>query len=183
MIVEKEKLNVFTATETIGMSVVNSSSFSEPAPTQITFGGTSLQELAAKQQKREKDLPSGACCFTCEYRDKLSQRCKLKISDAVLTVMRAEHECCGSWEPEKDHGITLRVVAPDEEKKKAASEHLMKEQAIERGFQQGLISEQLDTVFDIACQQVPACSERWMQLKADLHLLLARKWVEEETMK
>ena len=90
---KKEKLNVFTATETIGMDPVNpvkvplqpdgslkmkaketigASVVNPDGVTKLTFGGTSLQELAAKQQKREADLPSGACCFICEHRDKLS---------------------------------------------------------------------------------------------------------------
>lgn len=61
--------------------------------------------------------------------------------------------------------------------------HQQEAAAIERGCQQGMTLEMLDTVFDIACQQVPACTERWMKLKADLHVMLCRRWAKEEMPK
>lgn len=51
--------------------------------------------------------------------------------------------------------------------------------ALDRGVQQGHTLEALDTVFDIACQQVPSCKERWMILKEHIQGMLLNKWIKE----
>lgn len=199
----KEKLNVFNVGETIGMDRVNpvevplqpdgslkmqaketigASVVNPDGVTKLTFGGTSLQELAAKQKKQEEQLPPGACCFNCEHRDKMSLNCKLKLSDAVLTVERSQHEYCDSWEREQDHGVTLRVVDPEEDKKQKSTgwDHRLEAKALDRGARQGMTLEALDTVFAIACQQVPSMEKRWMELKGEINAMFAKKWAAED---
>ena len=202
---KKEKLNVFIATETIGMDPVNPVKVplqpdgslkmqsketigaeivntdavvrlqtlcdeEEPCKAKLTF------QYEKKQQKREEDLPSGACCFTCEHRDKLSMRCKLNISDAVLTVLRAEHECCGSWEPEKDHGVTLRVVDPDEEKKRTEEQVQKCLIAKEKGWRRGYMMAELHMMCDAASQLLPDRKPQWERLRNILEDALKAWW-------
>ena len=59
-------------------------------------------------------------------------------------------------------------------------DHRLEAKALDRGAKQGMTLEALDTVFAIACQQVPSMEKRWMELKADLHGMLCRKWAAEE---
>ena len=40
--------------------------------------------------------------------------------------------------------------------------------------------EALDTVFAIACQQVPSLEKRWMELKGEINVMFAQKWAAED---
>lgn len=62
-------------------------------------------------------------------------------------------------------------------------QHRLEAIALDNGVRQGTTLEMLDTVFDVACQQVPACEDRWSKLKADLHDILIRKWLDEACSK
>jgi hypothetical protein len=62
-------------------------------------------------------------------------------------------------------------------------QHRLEAIALDNGVRQGTTLEMLDTVFDVACQQVPACADRWSKLKAELHGILIRKWLDEACSK
>ena len=159
------------ASETIGAHIVN-----PDGVTKLTFGGTSLNELAAKRKKQEEQLPPGACCFNCEHRDKMSLKCKLNISDAVLTVMRSQHECCGSWEREQDHGVTLRVVDPEEDKKQKEAQVQERLIAKEKGWRRGYMMAELHLMCDAASQLLPDRKPQWECLRDILEDALRALW-------
>ena len=70
-------------------------------------------------------------------------------------------------------------LAKEQEKRSKDQEARIQAIALDRGVQQGHMLEMLDTVFDIACQQVPSCKERWMILKEHLQGMLINKWTKE----
>ena len=70
-------------------------------------------------------------------------------------------------------------LAKEQEKRSKDQEARIRAIALDRGVQQGHTLEALDTVFDIACQQVPSCKERWMLLKERLQGMLINKWTKE----
>lgn len=182
------------ARETIGAETVNTDAVvrlqtlcdeAEPCKAKLTFqyqenqqvfGGTSLQELAAKQKKQEEQLPPGACCFNCEHRDKMSLNCRLKKSDAVLTFMRSQHEYCGSWEREKDHGVTLRVVDPEEDKKQKEAQVQERLIAKEKGYRRGYMIAELHMMCDAASQLLPDRKPQWERLRNILEDALRALW-------
>jgi len=59
-------------------------------------------------------------------------------------------------------------------------DHRLEAKALDRGAKQGMTQEALDTVFAIACQQVPSMEKRWMELKAEITVMFAKKWVAED---
>ena len=88
------------------------------------------------------------------------------------------------------------VVGELEEKQKADSashkfgeidlqqlEYAKHRKALDEGAKQGMTLEALDTVFAIACQQVPSMEKRWMELKGKINFMFAQKWVAEESPK
>lgn len=58
--------------------------------------------------------------------------------------------------------------------------HQQEAKALDRGAKQGMTQEALDTVFAIACQQLPSMEKRWMELKAEINLMFAQKWTAED---
>ena len=72
--------------------------------------------------------------------------------------------------------VTMKKVEDKLDKERQARIQAI---ALDRGVQQGHTLEALDTVFDIACQQVPSCKERWMILKEHIQGMLINKWSKE----
>ena len=59
-------------------------------------------------------------------------------------------------------------------------DHQLEAKTLDRGAQQGMTLEALDTVFAIACQQVPSMEKRWMELKGEINVMFAQKWAAED---
>ena len=59
-------------------------------------------------------------------------------------------------------------------------DHRLEAKALDRGAKQGMTLEALETVFAIACQQVPSMEKRWMELKAEINVMFAQKWAAED---
>jgi hypothetical protein len=164
------------ARETIGAETVNTDAVvqlqklcdeAEPCKAKLTF---------QYQKKQEEQLPPGACCFNCEHRDKMSLNCRLKKSDAVLTFMRSQHEYCGSWEREKDHGVTLRVVDPEEDKKQKEAQVQKCLVAKEKGWRRGYMMAELHMMCDAASQLLPDRKPQWERLRNILEDALRALW-------
>ena len=124
--------------------------------------------------------------------------CKHQRGDAICA---GAHEPvnyeCKDWEPEaKDKTEKQQVFGGTsmkelEEKQKGLEKVLHIEssmpdiqnertKALDRGAKQGMTLEALETVFAIACQQVPSMETRWMKLKAEINIMFAQKWVAED---
>ena len=129
-----------------------------------------------RKEKRKEQLPPGACCFNCEHRDKMSLKCKLNISGAVLTVEHSQHECCGSWEREQDHGVTLRVVDPEEDKKQKEEQVQKCLVAKEKGYRRGYMIAELHMMCDAASQLLPDRKPQWERLRNILEDALRALW-------
>ena len=112
-------------------------------------------------------------CGNCKYHNK---------HDSMCPEGHATHgDSCKNWEPDEEK---IEQEKPIEKRcSNCGSCHRKEAVALDRGVQQGGTLEMLDTVFDIACQQVPACSERWTKLKTHIHYMLCRKWAEEDMPK
>lgn len=54
--------------------------------------------------------------------------------------------------------------------------------ALNDGAKQGMTLEALDTVFAIACQQVPSMADRWQELKAEITIMFVQKLAEKESI-
>ena len=122
----KEKLNVFTATETIGMDPVN--------PVKVPL------------------QPDDSIKF------KAKETIGITISN-LDNVTRATLKESTGWD------------------------HRLEAKALDRGAKQGMTLEALDTVFAIACQQVPSMEKRWMELKGEINVMFAQKWAAEDMPK
>ena len=122
----KEKLNVFTATETIGMDPVN--------PVKVPL------------------QPDDSIKF------KAKETIGITISN-LDNVTRATLKESTGWD------------------------HQQEAKTLDRGAKQGMTLEALETVFAIACQQVPSMEQRWMELKAEINVMFAQKWSAEDTTK
>lgn len=59
-------------------------------------------------------------------------------------------------------------------------DHKLEAKALDRGAKQGMTLEALDTVFAIACQQVPSMEQRWTELKGEINVMFAKKWAAED---
>ena len=71
-------------------------------------------------------------------------------------------------------GTSLKEL--EEKQKSSGWDHRLEAKALDRGAKQGMTLEALDTVFAIACQQVPSMEKRWMELKAEINVIFAQKW-------
>lgn len=119
----KEKLNVFSVRETIGMDPVN--------PVKVPL------------------QPDGSLKF------RANETIGITISN-LDNVTRATLKEDTGWD------------------------HRLEAKALDRGAKQGITLEALDTVFAIACQQVPSMEKRWMELKAEINIMFAQKWATED---
>lgn len=71
----------------------------------------------------------------------------------------------------------------EQEVKAKICDHQLEAKALDRGAKQGMTLEALDTVFAIACQQVPSMETRWMELKGEINIMFAQKWAAEDMSK
>lgn len=93
-------------------------------------------------------------------------------TDAVVRLQAL----CDEAEPCK-----AKLTFQYEDKEKSTGwDHRLEAKALDRGAKQGMTLEALDTVFAIACQQVPSMEQRWMELKAEINIMFARKWAAED---
>ena len=106
----------------------------------------------------------------------MSLRCKLNISDAVLTVTRSQHESCGSWEPAQFHGVHLRVVDPEEDKKQKEEQVQKCLVAKEKGWRRGYMMAELHMMCDAASQLLPDRKPQWERLRNILEDALKAWW-------
>lgn len=93
------------------------------------------------------------------------------------TVVRLQ-TLCDEAEPCKAK-LTFQYKESGEER----WDHQLEAKALDRGAKQGMTLEALDTVFAIACQQVPSMEQRWMELKGQINVMFAQKWVAEDMPK
>lgn len=157
-----EKLVAFDVHETIGVTPVNLAGSIPEAK------GPVITECHTGEQR----------CKNCAYHTK-TDYCTVRS----ITVAAPTTTVCIQWAEKNKQPVFGGTSLSELEAKAKVWGHQQEAAAIERGCQQGMILEMLDTVFDIACQQVLACTERWMKLKADLHVMLCRKWADEEMPK
>ena len=78
-------------------------------------------------------------------------------------------------------GTSLKEL--EEKQKSSGWDHRLEAKALDRGAKQGMTLEALDTVFAIACQQVPSMEKRWMELRAEINVMFAQKWAAEDMPK
>ena len=95
-------------------------------------------------------------------------------TDAVVRLQTL----CDEAEPCKAK-VTFQYKEPGEEH----WDHQLEAKALDRGAKQGMTLEALDTVFAIACQQVPSMEKRWMELRAEINVMFAQKWAAEDMPK
>lgn len=135
-------------------------------------------------------------CITCDHFDPDTNQCWFEEHD--MSEEESLTRTCESWEPRKvniftsaEHIIGMDPVnpvkvplQPDGSLKMQASEtiwdHRLEAKALDRGAKQGMTLEALDTVFAIACQQVPSLEKRWMELKGEINVMFAQKWAAED---
>ena len=139
-----------------------------------------------KEKQEESTEKRCSNCGSCHPFIAICQRFPDK------SIWPAENHTCEHWEPmqekknpneaepEKKEPVFGGTSLSELEAKAKVWSHKQEAAALDRGVQQGGMLEMLDTVFDIACQQVPACSERWTKLKTHIHYMLCRKWATEE---
>ena len=92
-------------------------------------------------------------------------------TDAVVRLQKL----CDEAEPCKAK-LTFQYKESGEER----WDHQLEAKALDRGAKQGMTLEALETVFAIACQQVPSMENRWMNLKAEINIMFAQKWAAED---
>ena len=129
-----------------------------------------------RKEQHKEQLPPGACCLNCEHRDKMSLKCKLKRSDAVLTYERSQHEYCDSWERERDHVVTLHVVDPEEDKKQREAQVQECLIAKEKGYRRGYMIAELHMMCAAASQLLPDRKPQWERLRSILEDALKAWW-------
>ena len=140
-----------------------------------------------RKEKQEESIEKRCSnCGSCHPFIAICQRFPDK------SIWPAENHTCEHWEPmkekknpneadpEKKEPVFGGTSLDELKQKQETWDHRKEAVALDRGVQQGGTLEMLDTVFDIACQQVPACSERWTKLKTQIHYMLCRKWTAEE---
>ena len=175
-----EKLNVFTATETIGMGPVN------PAGVVPEAYGPVITECHTGDHR----------CKNCAYCNPETNHCTVRsrvMSSPGTTVcmqwaarVPLQPDDSIKFKAKETIGITisnLDNVTRATLKENTGWDHRLEAKALDRGAKQGMTQEALDTVFAIACQQVPSMEERWMELKAEITVMFAQKWAAEEMPK
>lgn len=141
---KKEKLNVFTVNETIGMDPVN--------PVKVPLQPDGSLKMQAKEIIGAETVNT----------------------DAVVRLQKL----CDEAEPCKAK-VTFQYKESGEEH----WDHQLEAKTLDRGAKQGMTLEALDTVFAIACQQVPSMEKRWMELKGEINVMFAKKWAAEDMPK
>ena len=156
----KEKLNVFSARETVGMDPVN--------PVEVPLQPDGSLKMKAREAIGAYVIGHGITSATLHTRH--CGNCLHQDGDEMCTDPgEPSNEGCKNWEPKKE-----------EEEKSTGWDHRLEAKALDRGAKQGMTLEALDTVFAIACQQVPSMEQRWMELKGQINLMFAQKWAAED---
>ena len=104
-------------------------------------------------------------CSNCDYRNPNTAWCIVRSK----IIKEPETSVCAQWLEERKQPVFGGTSLSELEEKAKVWSKQQEAVAIDYGVQQGMTLEMLDTVFDIACQQVPSCKERWMKLKDKLH--------------
>lgn len=166
----EEKLNVFTATETIGMDPVN------PVKVPLQLDGS------LKMKAKETigcHIVNGDGITWATLRTRRCGNCLHQAGDEMCPDPgEPSREGCKNWEPRKEKQRELEKVLHIESDTPEIQNERAK--ALDRGAKQGMTLEALDTVFAVACQQVPSMEQRWMELKAEINLMFAQKWAAED---
>ena len=196
---KKEKLNVFTTTETIGMSPINSSAHHDEPLCSLNPDPDANCRTCPIDCKRPAELqPDGS--LKVQSRETIGATVMGQgITSATLHVRhcgnclhqkgdemcsepgKPSDEGCKNWEPEP---LKATVTFQYEEKQKPNDlEYAKHRKALDEGAKQGMTLEALDTVFAIACQQVPSMADRWQELRAELVIMLTSSWAKGEIPK
>lgn len=128
---------------------------------------------------------SPSVCINCAQYNPTDGYCRLRS----VRVYPAESTTCMNWlhkqyRPKQQEnqpvfgGTSLKELG--EKQKVDDLEYAKRRKALDYGAKQGITMEALDTVFAIACQQVPSMEKRWMELRAEINIMFAQKWAGEE---
>lgn len=151
--------------------------------------GDSCKNWEPDEEKIEQEKPIEKRCSNCVSCHPFIAICQ-RFPDK--SIWPAENHTCEHWEPmkkkknpneadpEKKEPVYGGTSLNELKQKQETWDQRKEAVALDRGVQQGQTLEMLDTVFDIACQQVPACSERWTKLKTHIHYMMCSKWATEE---
>ena len=145
-------------------------------------------------------------CRNCQHRDPQLKVCCAR--DTIIMENEIDTYCCGDWEPKKTTDLSQVIAQPESKSVKISLQkgeenqqvfggtslqeleakakvwgHQQEAKTLDRGAKQGMTLEALDTVFAIACQQVPSMEKRWMELKAEINVMFAQKWAAEDMPK
>ena len=153
----KEKLNIFTARETTGMDPVN--------PVKVPLQPDGSLKMQARETIGAETVNTDAVVRLQTLCDE-AEPCKAK-----LTFQYQENQ-------QVFGGTSLKEL--EENQKADDLEYAKRRKALDYGAKQGMTLEALDTVFAIACQQVPSMEQRWMELKAEINVMFGRKWAAED---
>lgn len=138
--------------------------------------------------------------FECKKRDVYEEgrqlRCRSWEQKSMVACDTVPLQPDGSLKMKASETIGARIVNPVgvtkltfggtslkelEEKQKADElEYAKRRKALDYGAKQGMTLEALDTVFAIACQQMPSMEQRWMELRAEINVMFAQKWAAED---
>ena len=155
----KEKLNVFSVRETIGITPVN--------PVKVPLQPDGSLKMKAKETIG-CHIVNGDGITWATLRTRYCGNCLHQAGDEMCPDPgEPSNEGCKNWEPR--------------EEKSAGWDHRLEAKALDRGAKQGMTLEALETVFAVACQQVPSMEQRWMELKGEINLMFAQKWAAEDT--
>ena len=155
-----EKLVAFDVHETIGMTPVNSVEGMPEAR------GPIITHCTTGDQR----------CSNCAYHNSDTDYCTVRsrvMEEPTTTV-------CMQWAERQGQPVFGGTSLQELEKKSAGWDHRLEAKALDRGAKQGMTLEALDTVFAIACQQVPSMEKRWMELRAEINVMFAQKWAAED---
>ena len=156
----KEKLNVFSVRETIGMDPVN--------PVKVPLQPDGSLKMQARETIGAETVNTDAVVRLHTLCDE-AEPCKAKMTFQY----QEKQQVFG--------GTSLKEL--EENQKADALEYAKRRKALDYGAKQGMTLEALDTVFAIACQQVPSMEQRWMELKAEINVMFGRKWAAEDMPK
>lgn len=126
---------------------------------------------------------SPSVCINCAQYNPTDGYCRLRS----VRVYPAESTTCMNWlhkqyrpKQQENQPVFGGTSLNELEAKAKVWGHQQEAKTLDRGAKQGMTIEALDTVFAIACQQVPSMEKRWMELKAEINVMFAQKWIAED---
>lgn len=160
-----EKLVAFDVHETIGVTPVN------PAGSILEAIGPIITHCLTGDQR----------CSNCAYHNSDTDYCTVRsrvMEEPTTTV-------CMQWAEKNKQPVFGGTSLSELEEKQRSNdlEYANRRKALDEGAKQGMTLEALDTVFAIACQQVPSMTDRWQELKAELTIMLTHNWAKGEMPK